>query len=167
MYKRDPVAAAADPGRVVDERYVVACEVVEGSFDVGDGERNVVQALPSFVEESPDRRIAPQRLKELEIRATDCDHCFFDSLGLHDFAGGRLNAVLPVQIGKGRIEVVHGDGHMIDVVRQHALRLPVADRLGRDGRRMPFVLLDEIDVEAELSADGESILVPEVPAHRP
>ncbi len=72
-----------------------------------------------------------------------------------------------MQIGKGCIQIVDGDGHMVDVVRQHAPSLPVEDCLSRNRLWTRSHLFDEIDVEAELCADRETILVPEVPAHCP
>ena len=44
--------------------------------------------------------------------------------------------------------------------------LPVDSTVGCDGVGLHFGLLDEIDVEAELGPDRESIFVPEISAHR-
>src|SRR5665811_1764333 len=68
-----------------------------------------------------------------------------------------------LQVGKRNIEISYGDRHVIDVVRKHQIRLPLDADLDR--RRGAFGLLDEVDAEAERGADGEAVLIPEVPSH--
>jgi hypothetical protein len=110
---------ATDAWRLVDETYTLLGEMSERCFDVGHGKRNVMQPLAAGRQEPPDGRVLVERLEKLEERATYREHRFLDPLLFDDFPMQRLDTVLAAKTGDGLVEVVYGNGHVVEVVREH------------------------------------------------
>jgi hypothetical protein len=119
VHECDTVAPATNPGGVIDEAHSLDAEVLEGFIDVGDGKSDMMHAFATPLQEPPHRRIWPQRLKQLNVRAADSDHCFLDALVRHHLAADRLDSVLIAELMQGCIQVVDGDRNVIDVVGEH------------------------------------------------
>jgi hypothetical protein len=98
VHEGDTVPPATDPGVVIEEAHSLDAEVLEGFIDVGDGKSDMVHAFAAPLQESPQRRIRLQRLKQLNVRAADGDHCFLDALVRYHLAADGLDSVLIAEL---------------------------------------------------------------------
>jgi hypothetical protein len=71
MDERDLVPAEPAPKHGLDQRRSARAELGGGRSDVGNLERDVVQAGPSPLEEPSDRRVRAQRGDELDTPSSD------------------------------------------------------------------------------------------------
>lgn len=100
MHERDTVAPATDPGLLIDEAHSLDAEVLEGLIDVGDGKSDMMHAFATALQEPPHRRIGVNRLKQLNMRAADGDHCFLDALVRHHLAADGLSSILIAELAQ-------------------------------------------------------------------
>lgn len=94
-------------------------QMVQCRLDVGDGERDVVQALPMRSEKPADRRLRLQGFEQLDERSAHGQHRFLYALLLDDVAIHRFHAVPAAKACDGIFEIVHGDPDVVEVVRKH------------------------------------------------
>ena len=79
----------------------------------------MMQTFTVFRQEYAHWGFRAQRLKQLNERAAQGDHRLLDSLLRNLFAIERLD-LIPVRIqSKGGIEVLHGNGHVVEIEEFH------------------------------------------------
>ncbi len=115
MDEGDQMPASSHSRCFVDEPDALRSKVLESCFEGRHGEGNVVKPWPSSVEEPADRRARSRWLNELNVRAPDRKHRLLDSLGCHDLPVQHVDAVLPAVLAYRLIEVLDGDGNMVEV----------------------------------------------------
>jgi len=114
MDERHLQAEEPGPGRFVDQARTCLPEPLELSRDVGDLERDMMEARAAPREKAPDRRVRPERRQELDPARTSVQRRRVDALVLELGAMLELGAEeAGVGLDRG-LEVVDRDS---DVVR--------------------------------------------------
>lgn len=134
MHEGDPMPLPADARLPIDETDPFCRQMVESGVDRRDCKRHMVEALSVAGEELADRRVGSERLQQLHIRGTHSNHRFLDSLLFHHLPRYGLHTVLPLVFGERRVEIMHGDGHMVDIDEPHLIE--VTARASRRPRRV-------------------------------
>ena len=115
--------------------------MLKGTFDVCDGECDVVHPLTISLKKPADGRVWRLRFQELDVRAADGDHRLLNTLFGDNFTRYRHHVVLIGEILKRRIEIGHRDSDVVNVVREHqgrisAVYVPTGE-LATEPERMP------------------------------
>ena len=116
MHEVDPGAGGSASRGVVEQPEAAGPEPGARLVDVGDPQRQLLQARPALADERRDGRRRGQRRQQLDLRAAvaEGDHGFVDAL-LGVLLAVRESAAQHVGVeGDGGIQVRHGDPHVID-----------------------------------------------------
>ena len=119
MDEGDARTPATGASGLVDEFGSLRTQVVESDVDRRNGEGDVVQTLALALEESADRGVGAERLQQLDEGASHRDHRLLDTLRLHYLPVQRLHPVATAIVVEGCIEVVHGNGDVVEVDQLH------------------------------------------------
>jgi hypothetical protein len=119
MYKGYAMAAAPNPWSLVDEASALSRQVSKSLVNIDDRKGDVVQPIAVACEELAHSRFFCERLKQLDVGTTDRDHRLAYPLVLYRFNGYRADVVLAVVVLERGIEIVHGNGDVMDVVHEH------------------------------------------------
>src|SRR5215471_10981655 len=82
---------------------------------MGDGERNMVDALAPPGDEARDRRFGRRRLKELNSALSDLEHHYSDPLVLDQFLGIRSSAKQSLEDRHRRPERLNRDSEVMNL----------------------------------------------------
>src|SRR5262249_41651065 len=108
---------------------------------VGDLEADVVDPLPSLVEELGDRRGRARGLEELEAALPDLEEADLHVLGRDLLAAAGLRPEEELEALRRGFEVTHGDSEVVDLAGAHGTlrgsRGSWASSLARAGPRSP------------------------------
>lgn len=119
MDEGDACAPSTGSRLGVDETGPVGSKVFQRRTDIGDGKRNVMKTLTLLGQELSHRGFRPQRLQQLDEGAADGNHRLIDPLLGHHLPIERLHPVAAPVVLDGRVQVRHGDPHVIEVEQLH------------------------------------------------
>jgi acetyl-CoA C-acetyltransferase len=94
--------------------------VGEGSFDIRHRKCKMVETLASFGNEPTHRCVGPDGCEQLNERTSDGHHHLLDTLRFDPLSMQRSSPIEALIILDCSLQVTNGDGHVIEVVRQHA-----------------------------------------------
>src|SRR5918997_2460179 len=113
-------AAAAGSGRLVDHPAALRLDRVEGGGAVVDPVADVVQALALALEVLGHGRVVAGGGEQLDVAVGHLEQGLFHAVGLDHLAVVDLGAERVAVVADRGLEVVDGDGHVVDLGEQHA-----------------------------------------------
>lgn len=119
MHECDPQTAPSNSGLFIDESCALGLQVAQCCLYRRHSKSDVMQPFAMAFEKASDGRSPAERLNQLDERAADRDHRFFDALGLDHLAIQRFNPI-PNRIAlQGRVEIGDGYGNVVEVDQLH------------------------------------------------
>jgi len=125
VHERDGVAAATWSRGLVDEPDALAAQVVQGVLHGVDSEADVMQPRAVLREVLRDGGIVAGGLQQLDEDAADIEHGFLDAIGFDALAILGRQAEGPLVEGQRLVEVLHGDGDLVDPGHGHGVAFRV------------------------------------------
>ncbi len=106
------------PGRLVDDPAPVVLDRLEGDGAVGHPVADVVEPLTLLLQVLGHRGVLPDGGEQLDVAVRHLQERLFDPVGLDPLAVVDRGPEGLGVVGDGRLEVVDGDGHMVDLGEQ-------------------------------------------------
>ncbi len=130
MDKGDPGPSTSGAGGVIDEVRPLPGEIGEGGVDVRDGKSDMMHTFTVAGEKSAHGAVGGERGDQLQERPTDGQHRLLHALTGHHFPVERRHAVAGAESLDGFVQIVDGNGDMIEVVGQHGGKYATAGGCG-------------------------------------
>src|SRR5690606_7001992 len=119
-HRRPPAARA---GLLVDDPPTLGLDRLEGGRAVVDPVADVVEALAAALQELGDGRVGAGRGEELHVAVRDLEQRLLDAVGLDHLPVVDLGAEGVAVVRDGGLEVVDGDGDVVDLGQEHTVNL--------------------------------------------
>lgn len=125
MNEGDASTPSTDAWGPVDELGALSLQMGERRFDVRNGVRHVMQTFTPSVEKRTDGRVRRGRLQQLHEGPPDRDHRLLDTLFFDDLPIQGLDSIQAPVSPDGRVQILHGDGDVVEIDEQHPDIVPV------------------------------------------